>query len=142
MYRAQGHTVRGNSARRCTCRRPSPQVQAVVGLDESQTLVHADKPSPAPAGFRNAPPCSTYWGEKTVQNTPTPDGTALPSSPSAFAPCGYAGAQLQGLYGMAGAIASGNDGRGVTVGIIDAYASPTIAAGRQHVLRAGTVCRR
>ena len=27
---------------------------------------------------------------------------------------------------MTGAIGSGNDGRGVTVGIIDAYASPTI----------------
>jgi subtilase family serine protease len=30
------------------------------------------------------------------------------------------------LYGMTGAIGSGNDGHGVTVGIIDAYASPTI----------------
>ncbi len=34
--------------------------------------------------------------------------------------------QLQGLYGMTSAIRSGNDGSGVTVGIIDAYASPTI----------------
>jgi subtilase family serine protease len=124
-YRVEGRTVRANSA---TLHVPASltQVQAVVGLDESQTLVHADKPSPAPGGFRNAGPCSSYWGEKTVQNTPTPDGTALPGSPSAFAPCGYTGQQLQGLYGMADAIASGNDGSGVTVGIIDAYASPTI----------------
>ncbi|HET8616601.1 MAG TPA: S53 family peptidase [Actinomycetales bacterium] len=124
-YRTEGRTVRSNTA---SLHVPSTltQVQAVVGLDESQTLVHANKPSPAPGGFRNARPCSAYWGEKTVQNTPTPDGTPLPPSPSAFAPCGYSGAQLQGLYGMAGAIASGNDGRGVTVGIIDAYASPTI----------------
>jgi hypothetical protein len=43
----------------------------------------------------NARPCSAYWGEKTVQNTATPDGTVLPSSSAAFAPCGYAGAQLQ-----------------------------------------------
>ena len=82
--------------------------------------------TPGPALFRNAEPTSAYWGEKTVQDTPTPDDTALPSSPSAFAPKGYAGAQLQGLYGMTGAIGSGNDGRGVTVGVIDAYASPTI----------------
>jgi subtilase family serine protease len=124
-YRAEGHTVRSNSA---ALHVPAglTQVEAVVGLDESQTLVHADKPSPAPAGFRNAQPCSAYWGEKTVQNTPAEDGTALPSKPSAFAPCGYAGAQLQGLYGMNEAIRIGNDGSGVTVGIIDAYASPTI----------------
>jgi subtilase family serine protease len=125
MYRAEGHTVRGNSA---SLHVPAnlTQVEAVVGLDESQTLVHFDKSSPAPAVFKNAPPCSQYWGEKTVSNTGTPDRAALPDSPDAFAPCGYAGAQLQGLYGMAGAIANRTDGRGVTVGIIDAYASPTI----------------
>jgi len=125
QYRTEGKTVRGNSS---SLKVPASltQVEGVVGLDESQTLVHANKAAPAPAVFHNAPPLSDYWGEKTVQNTPTPDGTALPDSPSAFAPKGYAGAQLQGLYGMAGAIAGGTDGSGVTVGIIDAYASPTI----------------
>jgi subtilase family serine protease len=106
-----------------------PAIEAVVGLDESMALVRprihpGAAPSPA---FVNAPPCSAYWGEKTVQNTPTPDGTVLPQTPNyAWAPCGYAGAQLQGAYGMAGAIASGNDGGGVTVAVIDAYASRTI----------------
>jgi subtilase family serine protease len=123
-YSVQGRTVRGNSTPLTV---PSNlHVQAVLGLDESQTLAKAHKAPPAPALFRNAQPCSAYWGEKTVQNTPTPDGTVLPTSPSAFAPCGYAGAQLQGAYGMAGAITGGNDGSGVTVGVIDAYASPTI----------------
>jgi len=101
-------------------------VSAVVGLDDSGMLAHSN--AQPPAVFKNGDPCSAYWGEKTVQNTPTPDGTVLPGSPSAFAPCGYAGAQLQGAYGMAGAIARGNDGHGVTVGIIDAYASPTMLA--------------
>ena len=102
-------------------------VEGVVGLDESQTLAHQDKVTPGPALFRNADPTSAYWGEKTVQNTPTPDGTALPSSPSAFAPKGYAGAQLQGLYGMTGAIGSGNDGHGRHRRHHPvAYASPTI----------------
>lgn len=124
-YRTEGKTVRGNAS---ALKVPATltAVEGVVGLDESQTLAHQDKVTPGPALFRNAEPTSAYWGEKTVQNTPTPDGTALPASPSAFAPKGYAGAQLQGLYGMTGAIGSGNDGRGVTVGIIDAYASPTI----------------
>ena len=124
-YRTEGRQVRSNST---PLQVPDslPAVEGVVGLDESQTLVRADKAAPAPGLFRNAQPCSAYWGQKTVQNTPTPDGTPLPSSPSAYAPCGYSGAQLQGLYGMSGAIASGNDGKGVTVGIIDAFASSSI----------------
>ncbi len=104
-----------------------PAIAAIVGLDESDALVHPASPNaPPPAAFVNATPCSTYWGEKTVANSPTPDGTTLPPSPSTFAPCGYAGAQLRGVYGLAGAIAGGTDGRGVTVAVIDAYASPTI----------------
>ena len=107
-YRTDGKTVRGNAT---ALKVPASltAVEGVVGLDESQTLAHQDKVTPGPALFRNAQPMSDFWGQKTVQNTPTPDGTALPASPSAFAPKGYAGAQLQGLYGMTGAIGSGND---------------------------------
>jgi subtilase family serine protease len=136
-FRYQGQTMRSNTSA-LTVPSSLSQVQAVVGLDESSALVHSDA-SP-PAGFRNAPPCSRYWGEKTIGNTATPDGTALTPGPwsdnaagtvtgysvKAFAPCGYAGHQLQGAYGLGGAIAGGNDGRGVTVAVIDAYASPTI----------------
>jgi subtilase family serine protease len=137
-YRFDGTTMRSNTS---MLKVPSSLgvVQAVVGLDESAALVHIDakKQAPPPGGFRNAQPCSAYWGQKTLATDPTPNGTALPAPPlapntttaiSAYAPCGYAGAQLQGAYGMADAIASGNDGSGVTVGIIDAYASPTIVS--------------
>jgi subtilase family serine protease len=121
-YKVAGRTLRSNTSALSV---PSNLgVQAVTGLDESYALVqtHANPP----AGFRNAQPCSTYWGEKTVANTSTPDGTQLPADPSAFAPCGYAGEQLQGAYGVDSAIHSGNDGSGVTVAVIDAYASPTV----------------
>jgi subtilase family serine protease len=124
-YRVEGHTVRSNTSP-LSVPAAAGNVQGVIGLDESQTLVHRDQITPPAPAFVNATPCSAYWGEKTVTNTPTNDGTALPSDPSAFAPCGYAGAQLQGAYGMSQAIASGNDGSGVTIGIIDAYASPYI----------------
>jgi subtilase family serine protease len=136
-YRYRHQTMRSNTS---TLTVPSSlsQVQAVVGLDESANLIHADA-SP-PAGFRNAGPCSQYWGEKSLANSPSPHGTALTPGPwsdnaagtvtgydvTAFAPCGYAGAQLQGAYGLSGAISSGNDGTGVTVAVIDAYASSTI----------------
>ena len=100
-------------------------VEAVIGLDESAALVHRD--AAPPAVFKNAQPCSAFWAQRTVSNTPTPDGTVLPKSPNLpFAPCGYAGAQLQGAYGVTGALNNRNTGSGITVGIVDAYASPTI----------------
>jgi subtilase family serine protease len=129
MYRVGSAALR-SPQKNLTVPSSLPAIAGVIGLDESAALVHVDA-SPAagpPPAFVNAPPCSTYWGEKTVQNTPTPDGTVLPSFPSDWVPCGYAGAQLQGAYGMTSAIASGNDGSGVTVAVIDAYASTTIAS--------------
>jgi subtilase family serine protease len=103
-------------------------VEGVIGLDESGSLVHHNSAAGPPPVFKNGSPCSTYWGEKTVATAPTADGTVLPATPAAFAPCGYAGAQLQGAYGMSSAISGGNNGAGVTVGIIDAFASPTMLA--------------
>jgi subtilase family serine protease len=110
----------------------APTVAGVVGLDDSAALVHYDHvdapPSPA---FVNAPPCSTYWAEKSTATTPGADGTAIPTAFGSFqpwAPCGYTPSQLQGGYGVASAIAGGNNGAGQTVAIIDAYASPTILA--------------
>jgi subtilase family serine protease len=126
QFKVQGQTLRSNTSP-LTVPSSLPDVESVVGLDQSMALVHTDKTVQPPAGFRNPEPCSDWWGQKTVSNTPTPDGTTLPSGPyTAFAPCGYAGAQLQGAYGMASAIASGNNGAGVTVGIIDAYGSATM----------------
>jgi len=43
-----------------------------------------------------------------------------------YTPCGYTPAQIQGAYGVASSIASGIDGRGQTVAIIDAFAGNTI----------------
>jgi subtilase family serine protease len=107
-----------------------PNVSGIIGLDGSTELVHTYRvgpdASPTPA-FANADPTSTYWGEKRISNTPTVDGTSLPSAPDySFAPHGYIPAQIRGAYGTQSAVASGNDGSGVTVAIIDAYASPTI----------------
>jgi subtilase family serine protease len=107
-------------------------VTAVVGLDDSAELVHYDHAdAPPSAAFVNAPPCSTYWAEKTTATTSGADGTAIPNafgSPQPWAPCGYTPSQLQGGYGVASAIAGGTNGAGQTVAIIDAYASPTILA--------------
>jgi len=141
-YAVDGTTLRAPSGNVSV---PSslPNIQAVLGLDESAYLVHTDHvtsdapPSPA---FVNGGPCSAYWAQDTTANTqePTPltTTTTTITSPSAvtlppayspgptpFAPCGYTPPQLRGAYGLT----SANTGAGQTVAIIDAYASPTIA---------------
>lgn len=122
-YHVQGKTLRSNT-RPLTVPSSLKGVSGVVGLDESMALVHTD--ATPPGGFRNARPCATYWGDTTVATDPAPHGQQLPTDYPDYAPCGYTPDQLQGAYGMAGAIGSGNDGSGVRVAIIDAYASPTI----------------
>jgi subtilase family serine protease len=117
------------------------KVSGVVGVDQSEKLlgpkhvgagdeidsVNANrvlaKPAiaPPPAGFRNAQPCSAYWGEKADTTDPAYDGKRLP-----YAPCGYEPAQLRSASGIDDVVGSGVDGRGVTVAIVDAFASPTI----------------
>jgi len=104
---------------------------AISGLDETVTVVDpaTQKPSPPDGGFRNATPCSQWYGDETPTTNPAPDATVLPQLDGKTLPysvCGYTGQQLRNAY-EAGAPA-GLNGAGVTVAITDAYASPTIAA--------------
>jgi subtilase family serine protease len=79
---------------------------------------------PQPAGFRVGTPCSTYYAEKLASTLPN-FGDGFPN-PLPYAVCGYKPAQLQGAYNLAGAIAAGDNGSGVTVAITDAFVSPTL----------------
>jgi subtilase family serine protease len=96
-------------------------VHGVLGIAQSFMHPASVPPAPPPPAFRSAKPCSTYWAEKMATDQPPAYGESRP-----YAPCGYTPAQLQGAYGMTDAIATGHDGSGVTVAIIDAYAAPTI----------------
>lgn len=101
-------------------------VQGVTGLDESAIMEPADRgptPIPPPAAFVNAPPCSTYYGQKIATSLPKAYGKHQP-----YVVCGYVAHQLRGAYGLTTAIAGGLDGSGQTVAILDAYASPTMRA--------------
>ena len=78
-----------------------------------------------PPAFVNARPCSAYYGQvaATYQadyTTPLPafQGSTLP-----YAVCGYTGPQFRAAYEGSSTLT----GAGVTVGVIDAYASPSIA---------------
>ncbi|MBS1895758.1 MAG: S8/S53 family peptidase [Actinobacteria bacterium] len=77
-----------------------------------------------PAGFRPGTPCSSYYGQQLASTLPA-YGDGFPN-PLSYAPCGYKPAQLQGAYNVAGAIAAGDNGSGVTVAVVDAYVSPTL----------------
>ena len=123
-YDVQGMSLRAPAAALTVPASIASTVTAVVGLDQSDQLVHTNvagrgepdaPPSPA---FVNAGPCSAYWAEKTGPEFTNPYGKgALP-----WAPCGYTPQQIKGAYGVPGTY----DGSGQTVAVIDAYASPTI----------------
>ncbi len=99
-------------------------VLSVTGIDTSVAMKKPATTFPPSPGFNNARPCSTYYGQLSATyqadyrtKLPLFKGKALP-----FAVCGYTGPQLRAAY-------EGNTtltGKGVTVGIVDAYASPTI----------------
>jgi subtilase family serine protease len=123
---------------------PSDIAAGVAGVSGvSDTLAHPDNltgdpgstatasspsavSSEQPAGFRVAPPCGTYYGQQ-IDTTLAPFGNGYPSTPP-WAVCGYAPPQLRSAYDLSGAA----DGSGITVAVVDAYASPTIFSDAQH----------
>jgi subtilase family serine protease len=90
----------------------------------------AEKEAPPPAGFRNPQPCSSYWGQKLD----TADAASLYAPftyPQPYDICGYTPAQLRGAYGLNHTVAGGDDGKGVTIAIVDAHDSPNLLANAQ-----------
>ncbi len=123
-YRVRGLTLRAPATALTVPSSLAGVVSGVVGLDESGAFIHplgVKDIEPPPAGYRNAQPWSNFWGQKLATTLPQGYGRYLP-----YAVRGYTPAQLRGAYGVDQAIKHGNDGRGVTVAIIDAYAAPTI----------------
>jgi subtilase family serine protease len=125
-YRVKGKTVRAPESDVSVPSSLAGIVEGIVGLDESAEFVGTDHVVEAPpsAGFRNAPPLSTYWAEFSSPYA-YPTGFRDVTSP-ATAPWtvkGYTPAQIKSAYGLSG---SSYDGSGQTVAVIDAYASPTI----------------
>jgi subtilase family serine protease len=109
-------------------------VAGVIGVDQGSVLtqpaVTTVPPGPAP-GFRTGvQPCSAYYGQKVATDQPKAYGAHQP-----YAVCGYGPQQYQSAYGETALLTKGVDGRGVTVAITDAYASPTIASDAQQYNR-------
>jgi subtilase family serine protease len=94
-------------------------VLTVSGLDTARNFMKpADTLPPPGPNYWVAPPCSQYYGQKIAANEPAAYGRHQP-----WNNCGYTPRQIRGAYGVAG---SGMTGRGQTVAIVDAYASPTM----------------
>ena len=92
-------------------------VLAVSGLDTAKSQMKPALPPPGP-NYWTAKPCSTYYGQLTATNKPKAYGKHQP-----WTTCGYTPSQVRGAYGVT---SSGMTGKGQTVAIVDAYASPTI----------------
>ncbi|MBV9792323.1 MAG: S8/S53 family peptidase [Actinobacteria bacterium] len=97
----------------------SRAIVAVTGLD---TATHQMRPSdtlpPPPSNYWTAGPCSQYYAQKIATTEPPAYGRHQP-----WTNCGYTPAQVRSAYGVT---ASGMTGKGQTVAIVDAYASPSI----------------
>ncbi len=121
-YRVQGQTRRAIDRDLTLPRTIAASVASVSGLAQSLNApLSTPSVAPPPAGFRNAQPCGAYYGQKIDTTDPAYDGQHLP-----YAPCGYTPPQLRQAYGIDTAVHGGLDGRGQTVAIVDAFASPTL----------------
>lgn len=113
----------------------APSIVSVIGLDGVTATPQAAKVPPPPV-FRSARPCSRFWAQKFSKRrhrVKTKKGpTKVVGLPLAygqrqpFAPCGYTPRQVEGAYGVLHKVRHGLAGKGQTVAIIDAFASPTI----------------
>ncbi|GAA4984615.1 S53 family peptidase [Kitasatospora paranensis] len=118
-YRKDGRTYRAPDRAASAPAAVAGAVLTVTGLDGAPRRAKPQDTLPGPGdGFRNAGPYSTYFGSNTASGLPSVNGAKIP-----YAVHGYTGRQLRAAYG-----AEGYTGKGVTVAITDAYASPTMAA--------------
>jgi subtilase family serine protease len=126
LYRDGDELVRGADTALTIPSTLAGDIAGVSGInDDRAEIPAAATPAivPPTAGYRNAPPCSASYGQKIDKTDPKYHGKYFP-----YAVCGYTPVQFRSAYGSAAAVASGADGRGDTVAIVDAFGSPTMFA--------------
>ncbi len=101
---------------------PASVASAVLTVSGLDTAIHdmtpADQLPPPGPNYWVAPPCSAYYGQKIASGEPSAYGAK-----QQWTNCGYTPRQIRGAYHVS---QSGMTGEGVTVAIVDAYASPTM----------------
>ena len=143
FYSYRGRTMRANGELPSIPAALAGKIASIEGLDETnvhhpnhisvtrgelkapgqwvQSSAPAVTPPPVAASLPS-PYCDTYFGDlkATLSTKPAPYAATLP-----WLNCGYTPQQIQAAYGLNKVQM---DGTGVTVAIIDAYASPTLMA--------------
>jgi len=118
----RGPDKRTDRAPAASASAPVSVAAAVLGVTGLDTATHQMKPGdtlpPPGPNYWVAGPCSQYYAQQTATTEPTAYGKHQP-----WNNCGYTPAQVRGAYGVS---ASGMTGKGQTVAIVDAYASPTM----------------
>ena len=145
-YKVNGHKVRLANGKLTIPSTIAGAVSGVIGVNQyvaSNGLARqgrslaASTPAqepPPPAAFRNPQPCSAFWGQKPD----TKDAASLYApftAPLPYDICGYKPSQLRGAYQLGKSVAAGNNGKGVTIAIVDAFDSPTLLADAQKYFK-------
>ena len=73
--------------------------------------------------------CSEWYGQ-AIDYVDPPYGGGFPY-PLLYATCGYTPPKVRQAYGIDSAVRKGNDGKGVSIAIVDAYLSPTLLSDAQ-----------
>jgi subtilase family serine protease len=128
VYQWRGRQLKAPSVALSVPASIAGDVLAVSGLTDALARPSLrwpdDSTQPEPAAApTSTSPCSTYWNQ--YQQT-MPEAYGRTEFPTYL--CGYTPRQLRGAYGISHSVATGQNGHGVTVAIIDAYASPTMLA--------------
>ena len=123
VYRYNGQNLNEPVSNYRVPARLASTVSGIVDLDSTGTMAKpADTlPGPAPGARYGVQPCSDYYGQKQATTMPKAYGKTW-----SYTICGYGAKQYEEAFGLSSSIARGIDGTGVTVAIVDAYASPTI----------------
>ena len=138
-YNYKGQRLRGTRGSLTAPSGVAGLIAGVIGVSQSASVAQpnhviaqagtstiADSTGDDAAPNDAVPPrqqCSTFW-DQFEQVAPAAYGkTSFPTNN-----CGFTAAQLRTAYGSSSAVAHHQDGKGVTVAIIDAYANPTMLA--------------
>ncbi len=114
----QGHGLNGAAARPKTSTKPKGAAASKQSTSASQSEAASDA-------------CSSYYGQ---HNGTMPEAYGRTSFPTYI--CGYLPGQLRSAADLDRSINAGYNGHGKTIGIVDAYASPTIVRDTNDYMRA------
>ena len=110
------------------------QAEAPAGQPTGAAHPGSEEPIPAPRWRRTLPAAVLDLLRRKARQA-APELRRRRPSPLPWVVCGYSPAQLQGAYSVASPIAAGIDGRGVTVAVVAAYASPTLLSDAEEYSR-------